>query len=120
MIEVVTEASLKKKLLWDLVPHEHVEELMGAARVVPGSTEGEDMEHRASHLRLALAAPVEQISVMLGALSGEILARCILEHQGMEQDDEVVAAYQHVAVTVSHAVLVNLLDLNLIHLGGHP
>lgn len=118
-MEIITEASLKKKLIWDLLPHSRVMEMMPKVGIVPGSPEGEVMEHRASHYRIAGADPLEQMIVFMGALSGDILARSILESQGIEHDDEIVEAYAHVSIAACHAVIANLLDLNLIHLGGH-
>ena len=112
-------ASVKKKLIHDLTPCGTAVDFMKAMDVVPGSPEVEEMEHRASHLRLAQMATVNPMVIQFASLAGEIVARCILESQGIEPDEEIVKAYIRVAQASSQAVIANLLDMDLLHIGGH-
>lgn len=109
----------RKKLIHDVTPCGTADRFMRAMGLVPGSPEVEEMEHRASHRRLNQTAPISNVITTVASLAGEVIGRCILENQGLEPDPETVASYQKVARTASQAVIANLLDMNLLHIGGH-
>lgn len=108
----------RKRLIHDVTPCGTADRFMRALDLIPGSPEVEEMEHRASHHRLNQTAPISMAIATIASLAGEVIGRCILENQGLEPDPEMVTSYQKVAITASQAVIANLLDMNLLHIGG--
>lgn len=111
-------ASVKRKLIWDIVPCSRVLEFMPKMGVVPGSEEGEAVEHRASHERLNSVLPIVAIVTRLGLLGGEVASRAILENQGIEPTDAVIQQQSLVAAGVTQAVIANLIEMGLIDITG--
>lgn len=111
----------KRRLFHDIIPCDQLEEFMESWDIMPGSLEVEKMEHRASHNRLELATPIIPYIRVLGSLAGRIAGRAVLEIQDIDYDEEVdLEVAERVAMVTSHAVIVNLIDMGLLHLGGHP
>jgi hypothetical protein len=111
--------NVRMKLIHDLTPCGEAERFMRAFGMIPGSPEVEEMEHRASHVRLNATAPVNQVLQVVAGLAGEVVGRCILENQGVDPDPELVASYQKVAMASSQAVVAHMLEMDLLHIGGH-
>jgi hypothetical protein len=112
-------ALVKRKLIHDITPQGGASDLMKSMGLVPGSEEGDLLERRASQLRLNQMRPIDHMVATLGALSGEVIGRCILEHQELEPDEATLMQYSLVSTAVAKAVVANLLDLGILHLGGH-
>jgi hypothetical protein len=62
---------------------------------------------------------IESLRTTAG-LAGEVVGRSILENQGMAPDEELIETYRKVARASAQAVVANLIELNLLHLGGQP
>jgi hypothetical protein len=112
--------SIKKKLVRDAMPCDQVDRFLRVMGLFPGSPEVEEMEHRASHHRLNQVAPINPMLLQVASLSGEVIGRGILENQGIAPDEELIASYQKVARAAAQTVIANLIDMNLLHIGGHP
>lgn len=112
-------ASWKRKMMWDIIPCDRVEQFMPKMGVTPASAEGEKVEHRLSHERLDTLAPILGVLTQLGILGGEVAVRAILENQGNDDPDPAfVAQYAMVGAAVSRAVIGNLIELGLIDITG--
>lgn len=111
--------SIKKKLIHDVVPCGRADEFMRSMELIPGSPEGEEVEHRASHRRLNRIAPVNESILLIAGLAGEVVGRCILEDQGIDPDEDTINQYQKVASVSAQTVIANLLEMDLLHIGGH-
>lgn len=110
----------RRRLFHDIIPCDMLEEFMESWEMIPGSLEVEQMEHRASHNRLNLAAPILPYIHVLGSLAGRIAGQAILDIQEYDYEEEDLEIHERTAMVVSHAVIVNLIDMGLLHLGGHP
>ena len=111
--------NLRRKLVHDLTPCDRVDHFMEVLGMVPASPEVEDMEHRGSHIRLNRIGAIDAVMGQVSALAGDIAARCMLEHQGIDSTVEMVDPYMRVAMATTQSVVANLLEMGLIHLGGH-
>jgi hypothetical protein len=112
---------IKRRMAWDVVPCPDQPDILKKMGLLPGSEQGNDLEHKASHVRLNQIAPIQHwLSVMSGA-AGEAAARAILESHGIEVDEGLenpqMQHYIRVVYATSVAVVANLLDYGIIEFG---
>lgn len=112
-------ALLTRKLIHDITPCGSANDVMLAMGLVPGSEEGYRVEHRASHLRLNRLMGMNQVIQQIGAISGQVVGRCILEDQESDVDEDQINLFSVVASATAQAVVANLVDMGLLHIGGH-
>jgi hypothetical protein len=117
-VDIYTPEMLVKRLLWDIVPCSQVDDMVPLMNLSPESSDVRDMEHRASHERLAQVLPLKEMLDILGPLVSGITASAMLVNSGISADEKTAAALQrhHSSVLRSGlvAVLANLLDMGII------
>lgn len=110
---------LKKKLVHDILPCDDWRRFMAGNGLIPASEDVETMEHAASHMRLNQLTPIISSIRTLSSLAGEVVGRSILEDQGMGSDERALESYRKVAMVSADVVIANLIEMNLIHIGGN-
>lgn len=113
---------IRRKLVWDILPCPTQGAELVKYDLIPGSVEGDEVEHRQSHTRLNRLIPIDKTVKLLSAMAGEIVGRCILESQGVDVDDALgeaqIAQFAKVATASTIAVLANLVDQEIISIEG--
>lgn len=124
MDEVINlDAILKRRLAWDILPCPTVPKYIKLLGMVPGSDGGDELEHVQSHHRINRLAPIVQDVDAYSQLAGEVAGRAILENQGIEieaQSEEQIQHYSALVTGSTRAVIANLIDNGVLHIGGHP
>lgn len=109
---------LRRRMCWDIVPCEHVEDSLIANGLVPGSEEGNEIEHLASHRRLDALAPINQWVLLSSKIAGEVLGTAILEshENGLSESDTQAHRLQCVQLVQAgtQAVLASLIDQQVV------
>jgi hypothetical protein len=117
-IDLFTPQMLTKRLLWDIIPCPDVEKMIPLMKLTPDSPDVSEMEHRASHERLAQVLPLKEMLDLLGPLVSGITASAMLVNSGISADEETAVALQRHHSSVLRAgmvaVLANLLDMGII------
>ncbi|MER5754319.1 hypothetical protein [Streptomyces sp. NPDC002088] len=117
-VDIYTPQMLVKRLLWDIVPCDQTERLIPLMKLSPDSPEVAEMEHRASHERVAQLMPLREMLDLLVPLVSGITASAMLVNSGISSDEESAVALQRHHSTVVRAgvvaVLANLLDMGII------
>jgi hypothetical protein len=117
-IDLFTPQMLTKRLLWDIIPCSDVEKMIPLMKLTPDSPDVSEMEHRASHERLAQVLPLKEMLDLLGPLVSGITASAMLVNSGISADEETAVALQRHHSSVLRAgmvaVLANLLDMGII------
>lgn len=118
VIDLFTPEMLAKRLLWDIVPCPQVPGMIPLMKLNPDSPDVAEMEHRASHDRLALVVPLKEMLDLLGPIVSGITASAMLVNSGISADEEAAVALQRHHSSVLRAgmvaVLANLLDMGII------
>lgn len=115
----VTDA-IRRRLIWDVIPCDMATEYIERLGLNPGTEEGNDLEHRDSHVRLNKLIPIEQVLRVTIALAGDVIARAILDTAGIEgpvKENPDYLQYQRVLNAGVIAVMANLLDFGAIEIG---
>jgi hypothetical protein len=117
-VDIYTPQMLVKRLLWDIVPCPQVPQMIPLMKLSPESPDVAEMEHRASHERLAQVLPLKEMLDVLGPLVSGITASAMLVNSGISADEETAVALQRHHSSVLRAgmvaVLANLLDMGII------
>jgi hypothetical protein len=117
-VDLFTPQMLTKRLLWDIIPCSDVEKMIPLMKLSPESPDVSEMEHRASHERLAQVLPLKEMLDLLGPLVSGITASAMLVNSGISADEETAVALQRHHSSVLRAgmvaVLANLLDMGII------
>lgn len=117
-VAMYTPQMLVKRLLWDIIPCPDVDKMIPLMKLTPDSDEVSEMEHRASHERLAEVMPLKDMLDLLTPLVSGITASAMLVNSGIQADEETAVALQRhhsqVVRASLFAVIANLLDLGII------
>jgi len=112
---------IKRKMIWDIIPCPDAAEIIEMLGLVPGSHGGQELEHAASHRRLNRLQPILEPLQLLSGVAGEVVGRTILEHQGIDiendLDDTYLQHYIRTSVGTTVAVVANLVDYGVLCLG---
>ena len=111
---------LRRRMCWDIIPCEDVEATLSKHGLVPGSEEGNEIEHLASHRRLDALAPINQWLTLTSRIAGEVLGTAILESHGngpMESNSEQQRGqYVQLVMAGAQAVMASLLDQGVVRI----
>lgn len=109
-------------MVWDIVPcpEENIVGFMPKVNLVPGSDEGNTVEHRASHERLAALQPVYRELMLAAETAGAVMGTMLVDQYSMGVDDEEKTAQvqqtMQISLALCQAVIANLVDYGYLHL----
>lgn len=112
-LPIPTDKLLRRRIMWDTLPCNAVSTAYVANGLLPGSEEGDLIEHAASHKRINQVVPIYTELVLHSSVAGAVLGRAILESQGesdFDDSDPRIQQYMKVMQAGSIAVLANLID----------
>lgn len=110
---------VRRKLAWDMIPHDEVLEVLPLLNLVPSSAEGQDQEHLDSHVRTYQLESMRDLVQIYSALSAEILGVVLLP----DSEEHPVTEEQHhrfdqqnftVINTACYAILAQFVDDGLL------
>jgi hypothetical protein len=117
-VDLYTPQMITKRLLWDIVPCSEVEKMLPLMNLTPDSPDVSEMEHKASHKRLAQVGPLGEMLALLVPIVSGITASAMLNNSGFPADEEAaITLTRHHSVVLTSgvvAVLANLLDMGII------
>ncbi len=70
--------SVRRKLAWDMIPHDEVASFLPHLGLLPSSKEGSETEHLNSHVREHNAELVRELVQVYSALTADILGTVLL------------------------------------------
>ena len=111
---LITMDMLKKRVLRDVVPCSMVEKVTSDVGLQPASPDVEDVEHRASHVRLLAIAPLLPVIMNMSVYAAAAVASATKMANGDTMDVEQLAK---VIYQTSWALIAELYDVDLVHLG---
>ncbi len=117
-VSLFTPQMLSKRLVWDIIPCQDAEKMITLMELVPDSPDVSEMEHRASHERIHLVAPLKDMLDLLTPLVSGVTASAMLVNSGIQADEESAVALQRhhsqVVRASAVAILANLFDMGII------
>jgi hypothetical protein len=98
-------AVLLRRFAWDTMPCPLVNDLLTKLGLTHGSEEGQEVDHRESHQRLAAVWPLEQFFRRFSEVLGVVAATAMLQAKGieLEGDQSVQFANQNASVILASA-----------------
>ena|ERR1017187_1979478 len=118
------------KLVWDIVPHEYVQEMFPEMGLTPSSKEGVAMAHKECHDRINATAPLFPSISAYAALLTEVFATALLrvnlDEVQDDEDRETLAAARAgfcnqnfvVIRAATTSIISHLMDTGLLKLGN--
>ena len=121
---------VRGRLVWDIVPHEHVTEMFPELGLVPSSEEGMKLEHAECHRRMNVTTPLFPLigayATLITDIIGTMLISVDLDEVQDEEDREALAAAREAFCNqnfiliraAATSIIANFLDVGLLKLGS--
>lgn len=113
---------VRRKMIWDLMPHDETDEVFAALNMVPASQDVAEVEHLESHYRLKGLVPLQPAIDLYSSICTEIVGAALM---GQAKDDEIPAELKQrfnqqtfdLIRPAAYAVVGQLLETGLLHMG---
>lgn len=81
---------LVRKMVWDILPCDEVEELFPALGLTPSGEDVADMEHEESHERLSMVEPLSGVVEVYSAVAADVMTKAFVN----SVDEDVPPAHE--------------------------
>lgn len=119
--ELDTVPVLVRKMVWDILPCDEVEELMPALGLIAAGEDVADMEHEESHDRLDLCHPLINEIEIYSTVAADIMTKAFIEAVADDVSSAHEAIFQEQNLMLLRggviAVLAQLLDTGKLKYG---
>lgn len=110
-----------RRMVWDIIPcpEENIVGFMPKLGLLPGSDEGNGIEHHDSHARYNEIMPIYKELAETAEIAGMVMGTALVERFSDRSDEEKsqqVRETMEVSRAVCQAVVANLVDCGYLHL----
>lgn len=77
---------VRRKIMWDILPHDEVPKLCQEAGLTPGSDEGVEWEHQESHVRLDRIEELLPTIMIYSAVIADVIGKALLRPENLKAE----------------------------------